>query len=88
MIHRHRADPPPALARPAIGKNGEGEAVGTAGDGDGKKRAALEWGERGERSRELVEGKGFREWRLDQQPSRFFSATARSLIAFPGFGKS
>jgi hypothetical protein len=42
MIHRQRADPSPALARPKIGQNCERETIGAAGDGDGEKRAGLE----------------------------------------------
>src|ERR1700758_5482637 len=47
VIHRHRTDLSEPLAGPAIGENGEGETIGTAGHRDGQKRAGLEAGERG-----------------------------------------
>ena len=88
MVHCQGADCPAPRARPAIGKNGEREAIGTAGHADGKKWAGFEARERGDCSPEFGEGQRFRRWPPDQQPSRFFSAADRSLIAFPGFGKS
>src|SRR5438552_3130499 len=88
MIHRHRANAPTAFACPAISQNGKGKAIGPTRNGNGEKRAILEAGERGEGRREL--GLGKRPWWrcLGQHPSFFFSSFARSLIAFPGFGKS
>jgi hypothetical protein len=55
MIHRERADPAPAVARPSIGENGESEAVGTTGDGGREKRSRFETRECIERGPELAE---------------------------------
>jgi len=88
MIDCERIDLPAPLARPTISQNGEREAIGTTGDGDGKKRTGFETRERGKRGPEFGDGQRFRGRALGQQPSRFFSAVARSLIALPGLGKS
>ena len=88
VIHGQRANPPPALAGPMIGQKRECETIGAAGNSDGEKRAGLEASERGERGRKLGRIQGFCPRRRGQQPSFFFSSFARSLIAFPGLGKS
>src|SRR6476661_2110833 len=88
MIHRQRADLPAPFARPAIGQKRERQAVGTSGDGDGEKREGFEMRERGERGAKLCRGQRFGLRSADQQPRRFFSAAARSLILLPEVGKS
>jgi len=88
VIHGKRTDLPAPFAGPTVRQNGECQAVGTAGDGNGEKRRAFKPCDRGERGRELAKGQspGCRSER--QQPSRFFSATECSLIELPGLGKS
>jgi len=88
VIHGQRADVSPALARPMIGQKRQCQTIGAAGNRDGEKRARLEASERGEGGRELCQAKGLLPRRCGQQPSFFFSSFARSLIAFPGLGKS
>ena len=88
VIHRHGTDLSEPLAGPTIGQNGEGETIGTAGHRDGQKRAGLEAGERSEGGRKFGRSKRLCRWPRGQQPSCFFSSFARSLIMFPGFGKS
>lgn len=88
MIDGQRADLPAPFARPAIGQKGERQAVGASGDGDGQERGGFEMRERGERGAKLGEGQRFGLRSAGQQPSRFFSAAARSLILLPEVGKS
>jgi hypothetical protein len=88
VIHRNRTDLSVPLAGPAIRQNGESEAIGAAGHCDGEKRSGLEESERGEHGAKLGEGERLCRWPRGQQPSFFFSSFARSLIAFPGLGKS
>src|SRR6516162_5930641 len=86
MIHGQRTNLSMPLSRPAMRQNGEGKTIGTTGDCYSQKRAGLEASERGEGSGELSQSKWLCRWPGGQQPSRFFSDTARSLIVLPGFG--
>ena len=88
VIDRQRADLPASLARPTVGQQSEREAVGAAGNGDGEKGRSFERAERRERGAELGEGQRVGSECAVQQPRRFFSVVARSLIAAPGCGKS
>src|SRR5204863_2545458 len=56
VIHRKRTDLPSPFAGPTVCQNGECQAVGTAGDGNGEKRRAFKPCDRGERGCELAEG--------------------------------
>ena len=56
MIHRHCANAPTALPRPAISQNGKGKAIRTAGNGHREKRAGLEAGEGSQSRCELTRG--------------------------------
>ena len=88
VIHGKHTDLPAPLARPTVCQNGECQAVGTAGDGNGEKRRAFKLYDRGERGGELAKRQrpGCRS--ACQQPSRFFSASECSLMELPGLGKS
>ena len=88
VIHAERTDLPRPLPRPTVCQDGECHAVGTTRDGDGEKRRGFETSERGKDGGELAECQGFACRTARQQPSRFFSAIAVSLIALPGWGKS
>lgn len=77
-----------ALSRPAVRQNGESETVGAARDRQSEEWCGFEVRKPGEGRAELGEGQRSVAWSAGQQPSRFFSVTARSLIALPGFGKS
>ena len=88
MIHGQRANLSMPLSRPALRQNGERKTIGATGDCYSQKRAGLEASERGKRGGELSQSKWLCRWPGGQQPSRFFSDTARSLIVLPGFGKS
>lgn len=59
MIDGQRADLPALVARPSIGENGEGQAVGTTGNGDSEKRSRFETHQGGEGSPELAEAQRF-----------------------------
>jgi hypothetical protein len=56
VIHGKRTDLPAPLARPTVCQNGERQAVGTAGGGNGEKWRALNLCDRGEGGCELAEG--------------------------------
>ncbi len=88
MIHRQRTDLSLPLARPAIRQNGEGKTVGATGDSDGEKRAGLERASEAREAANSARVSGSVGGACGQQPSLFFSSFARSLIVFPGFGKS
>ena len=88
MVHGQRADFAMSLTNPTIRENRERQAVWTAGYGNGDERASFEARDGGECAVEFLKRQRFCTGSLDQQPSRFFSVTARSLIALPGFGKS
>ena len=81
-----------ALAHPAIGQDRQCEAVGSAGQRGGDQGAPLEAADCVERRGQLRQAQGRRRSRdgvePGQQPRRFFSVEARSLIAAPGAGKS
>jgi len=81
-----------ALARPAIGQDRQRETVGTAGQRDGNEGMPLEPADSVECRSQLRQTQRRRRCRdgVDpgQQPRRFFSVEARSLIAAPGAGKS
>ncbi len=47
VVHCQRAEFPTPFVHPAIRQNGEGEAVGTPGHGDGNERTGFEARERG-----------------------------------------
>src|SRR5271168_4814175 len=88
VIHGKRTDLSAPRAGPTVSQNGECQAVGAPGDGNGEKRRGFKLCERDERGGKLAEGQrpGCRS--ECQQPSRFFSATECSLIELPGLGKS
>ena len=88
MVHGQRTDFAMPRARPTIRQNRKRQAIGATGHGDGEERTKLEAGESGECAAEFLKSQRLCRRYLGQQPSRFFSVTARSLIALPGFGKS
>lgn len=88
MVHGQRADFAMPLPRPTIRKNSKRQAVGTAGYGNCNEGARFEASDGGKRTAKFLKSQRVRAGFLRQQPSRFFSVTARSLIALPGFGKS
>jgi hypothetical protein len=56
MVHRQGAELPTPRPSPAVGQNSEREAIGTAGHGNGKKRAGFEARERGKCGAEFGSG--------------------------------
>ena len=88
VIHGQRTDLPTPLTGPTVRQNGECQAVGTSGDGNGEKRRAFKPCDRGERGCKLAKGQRLGCRSECQQPSRFFSASECSFIELPGLGKS
>ena len=88
VIDGQRANLAAVLTRPTIGENGKRQAVGSAGNGDSEERRVLEACERSQGCRELGKVQRIGRGCAGQQPSRFFSAAARSLSALPACGKS
>ncbi len=76
-----------AGSRPAVHQQGERQAVRSAGDRNRHLRPRLETADCREGRGEFCHGQRRGRQRA-QQPRRFFSAAARSLIAAPGLGKS
>ena len=83
MIHRQRANLPTVIAHPSMGENGEREAVGAAGYGDGEKRRRFEPRERGERGPELAEAQWFCLRSFAQAPTPEQAIVIKDSSAWP-----